>query len=175
MKHPDDDNELFNRLEAEMTDPDAPSGGEVVDLGKARTARGESPDPTPDPSADSRPPKSADQEPTESADARPTLVDQKVPTVSGPGVIDRIKHSKRLDVFPAWLKSRAEFKEALGWLAGHAWHTVAFHTVRVPFVYLPKLIWRARAGRSTPWARWGVGPWTAKARLCASTRRPMSR
>ncbi|MFE2836939.1 cell division protein FtsK, partial [Streptomyces mirabilis] len=49
MKHPDDDNELFNRLEAEMTDPDTPSGGEVVDLGKARTARGESPDPTPDP------------------------------------------------------------------------------------------------------------------------------
>ncbi|MEU2866374.1 cell division protein FtsK, partial [Streptomyces mirabilis] len=137
MKHPDDDNELFNRLEAEMTDPAAPSGGEVVDLGKARTARGESPDPTPDPSADSRPSKSADPEPTESADGPPTLVDQKVPTVSGPGVIDRIKNSKRLDVFPAWLKSGAEFKEAFGWLAGHAWHTVAFHAVRVPFVYLP--------------------------------------
>ncbi|WP_405931015.1 cell division protein FtsK [Streptomyces sp. NBC_00827] len=157
MKHPDDDNELFNRLEAELADPPAPSGGEVVDLGRARTARGESADPTPDPSADSRPSKSADPEPTESADARSTLVDSAVPTVSGPGVIDRIKNSKRLDVFPAWMKSRAEFKEALGWLAGHAWHTVAFHAVRVPFVYLPKLVWRSPRGALNTLGK--VGRW----------------
>ncbi|MFF2464410.1 FtsK/SpoIIIE domain-containing protein [Streptomyces mirabilis] len=157
MKHPDDDNELFNRLEAEMADPGAPSGGEVVDLGKARTARGESADPAPDPSADSRPTQSADPEPTESADAPPTLVDQKVPTVSGPGVIDRIKNSKRLDVFPAWMKSSAEFKEALGWLAGHAWHTVAYHAVRVPFVYLPKLVWRSPRGALNILGR--IGRW----------------
>jgi S-DNA-T family DNA segregation ATPase FtsK/SpoIIIE len=43
VKHPDDDHELFNRLEAEMA---ADSGGEVVDLNKARSARSESPDPT---------------------------------------------------------------------------------------------------------------------------------
>lgn len=163
MKHPEDDNELFNRLEAEMTDPPAPSGGEVVDLGKARTARDGSPDSTADPSADSKRSKSADPEPTESPDVRPTLVDSAVPTVSGPGVIDRIKNSKRLDVFPAWMKSGAEFKEALGWLAGHAWHTVAFHAVRVPFVYLPKLVWRAprgalnTAGRVGRWAVDGEG------------------
>ncbi|MEV7144408.1 cell division protein FtsK [Streptomyces tauricus] len=161
MKHPDDDNELFNRLEAEMTDPPAPSGGEVVDLGKARTARDGSPDSTTDPSADSRPSKSADPEPTESPDGRPTLVDSAVPTVSGPGVIDRIKNSKRLDVFPAWLKSRAEFKEALGWLAGHAWHTVAFHAVRVPVVYLPKLVWRAPRGALTILGR--IGRWAVDA------------
>jgi hypothetical protein len=36
VKHSDDENELFHRPEAEMTDD---SGAEVVDLGKARTAR----------------------------------------------------------------------------------------------------------------------------------------
>ncbi|MEV5078760.1 DUF4262 domain-containing protein [Streptomyces sp. NPDC056159] len=41
MKHPDDDNELFNRLEAEMA---ADSDGAVVDLDKARSARTESAD-----------------------------------------------------------------------------------------------------------------------------------
>lgn len=158
MKHPDDDNELFNRLETEMTaDPSTDSGGDVVDLGKARTARGESPDPAPNPSADSAPPQSADPEPTESGDSPSTLVDQKVPTVSGPGVIDRIKNSKRLDVFPAWVKSRTEFREALGWLAGHAWHTVAFHAVRVPFVYLPKLVWRSPRGALNTLGK--VGRW----------------
>nr|WP_203729347.1 cell division protein FtsK [Streptomyces sp. SID12501] len=150
-------------------DPSADSGGDVVDLGKARSARTESADPTPDPSADptpdpsadptpdSVPSASADSEPTESGDSPSALVDQKVPTVSGPGVIDRIKHSKRMDVFPAWVKSRAEFKEALGWLAGHAWHTVAFHAVRVPFVYLPKLVWRSPRGALNTLG--GVGRW----------------
>ncbi|MEV5264140.1 hypothetical protein, partial [Streptomyces werraensis] len=52
MNHPDD-NELFNRLEAEMA---ADSGAEVVDLNKARSARGESADPAPD----SRPTESGD-------------------------------------------------------------------------------------------------------------------
>jgi S-DNA-T family DNA segregation ATPase FtsK/SpoIIIE len=157
----DDDNELFNRLEAEMTDPPAPPGGEVVDLGKARTARGESADPTPDPSPDSGSSKSADPEPTESADARPTLVDSAVPTVSGPGVIDRIKNSKRMDVFPPWMKSRREFVEALGWLAGHLWHTIAFHAVRVPFVYLPKLAWRSPRGALNILGR--IGRWAVDA------------
>ncbi|MGW4931883.1 hypothetical protein ACWEQH_02665, partial [Streptomyces sp. NPDC004166] len=52
MKHPDDDNELFNRLEAELA---ADSGGDVVDLNAARSARAESADPGADRSADSRP------------------------------------------------------------------------------------------------------------------------
>ncbi|WP_406316578.1 FtsK/SpoIIIE domain-containing protein [Streptomyces sp. NBC_00118] len=142
MKHPDDDNELFNRLEAEMADPGARPGGEVVDLDKARTARGESADRSSDPSPDS----GADSRRTESGDSGPTLVDRSTPTVSGPGLIDRIKNSKRLDVIPSWAKSGAEFKEAMGWLAGHAGHTIAFHLVRVPFQYLPKLAWRSPRG-----------------------------
>ncbi|MGC0337906.1 FtsK/SpoIIIE domain-containing protein [Streptomyces sp. SLBN-8D4] len=147
MKHPDDDNELFNRLEADMAaDSDTPARGHVVDLDKARTARGESPDPAPDRSANSERPQSSDSEPTESGNGRPTPVDSSVPTVSGPGLVDRIKNSKRLDVFPAWMKSRAEFTEALGWLAGHVGHTAAYHAVRVPFVYVPKLVWRSPRG-----------------------------
>ncbi|AYC38572.1 hypothetical protein [Streptomyces griseorubiginosus] len=158
MKHPDDDNELFNRLEADMAaDSDTPARGHVVDLDKARTARGESPDPAPDGSANSVRPQSSDSEPTESDTGRPTPVDSSVPTVSGPGLVDRIKNSKRLDVFPAWMKSRAEFTEALGWLAGHVGHTAAYHAVRVPFVYVPKLVWRSPRGALNILGR--IGRW----------------
>ena len=115
----------------------ADSGAEVVHLGKARTAR------------------------DEPADASPTPVDSAVPTVSGPGVIERIKNSKRMDVFPPWMKSRREFVEALGWLAGHLWHTFAFHTVPVPFVYLPKLVWRSPRGALNILGR--IGRWAVDA------------
>ncbi|MFF7170449.1 FtsK/SpoIIIE domain-containing protein [Streptomyces pseudovenezuelae] len=158
MKHPDDDNELFNRLEADMAaDSDTPARGHVVDLDKARTARGESPDPSPDRSANSERHQSSDSDPTESGNGRPTPVDSSVPTVSGPGLVDRIKNSKRLDVFPAWTKSRAEFMEALGWLAGHVGHTAAYHAVRVPFVYVPKLVWRSPRGALNILGR--IGRW----------------
>ncbi|WP_181849291.1 cell division protein FtsK [Streptomyces parvulus] len=162
MKHPDDDNELFNRLEAEMT---ADSKGDVVDLDKARTARAEStddtPDPSPDASADSKPTESADQGAGESDDPGPTLVDRPAPTQSGPGIIDRIRDSKRLDVIPVWMKSGPEFKDAMGWLAGHVGHTVAFHAVRVPFLYLPKLLWRSPRGALSILGK--VGRWSVDA------------
>lgn len=32
------------------------------------------------------------------------------------------------------------------WLAGHVWHTIAFHAVCVPFLYVPKLVWRSPLG-----------------------------
>ncbi|WP_328438557.1 FtsK/SpoIIIE domain-containing protein [Streptomyces sp. NBC_00444] len=157
MKHPDDDNELFNRLEAEMADSD----GAVVDLDKARSARAESadgtPDPSPDGSANSEPTGSADPETGESDDSGPALVDRRTPTQSGPGLIDRIRDSKRLDVLPAWVKSGPEFAEAMRWLGGHVWHTIAFHMVRVPFLYLPKLIWRAPRGLTNTLGR--IGRW----------------
>ncbi|MEV0090067.1 FtsK/SpoIIIE domain-containing protein [Streptomyces sp. NPDC050738] len=165
MKHPDD-NELFKRLEAEMN---TDSKGEVVDLGKARTARTGSGDSTPvgsgNSSADSVPDSkgsgSGDSEPTGSDASAPTLVDPRTPTVSGPGLIDRIKNSKRLDVIPGWAKSRAEFKDAMGWLAGHAGHTIAFHAVRVPFQYGPKLVWRSPKGALNTLGR--VGRWAVDA------------
>ncbi|MFD8545787.1 FtsK/SpoIIIE domain-containing protein [Streptomyces sp. NPDC059649] len=158
MKHPDDENELFNRLEAEMTGPES---GDVVDLNKARAARTESTDPTPDRSPDSRATESADPKAGESDDSRPTLVDRPVPTESGPGLLDRIKGAKRLDVIPPWMKSRAEFKEAAGWIAGHVGHTAAFHGLRVPFLYAPKLVWRSPRGALNTLAK--IGRWAVDA------------
>ncbi|MER5395401.1 FtsK/SpoIIIE domain-containing protein [Streptomyces sp. NPDC002599] len=160
MKHPDDDNELFNRLEAEMTAD--PAAG-VVDLDKARSARtesadratGTSPDSGPDRSADAQPTGSADASAGESDDSGPAMVDLAAPAQSGPGLIDRIRDSKRLDVLPAWVKSRPEFADAMRWLAGHVGHTVAFHAVRVPFLYLPKLAWRSPRGLFNTLARTG--------------------
>ncbi|MER6612689.1 FtsK/SpoIIIE domain-containing protein [Streptomyces xantholiticus] len=162
MNHPDDENELFNRLEAEM-DTDSP--GDVVDLDKARSARTESddagPDGSPDASADAQPTESDDRDPDGSDDSRPTLVDRAEPTPSGPGLIDRIKGSKRLDVIPVWMKSVAEFMDGVKWLAGHAGHTVAFHAVRVPFLYVPKLVWRSPRGLANGLGR--VGRWAVDA------------
>ncbi|MER5464091.1 cell division protein FtsK [Streptomyces sp. NPDC002668] len=162
MNHPDDENELFNRLEAEM---DADPQGEVVDLDKARSARTASadsePDRSPDPGADAQLTGSADWDPDGANDSRPTLVDRAEPTVSGPGLIDRIKGSKRLDVIPVWMKSVAEFKDGVKWLAGHAWHTVAFHAVRVPMLYVPKLIWRSPRGLVNGLGR--IGRWAVDA------------
>ncbi|WP_319020233.1 hypothetical protein [Streptomyces peucetius] len=162
MKHPDDENELFNRLEAEMS---ADSGADVVDLGKARSARSESADPSadrsPDASADSRPAGPGNPLPDASGDSETVRVDVMVPTESGPGLLDRIKGSKRLDVIPVWMKSGAEFKDAAGWIAGHVGHTVAFHAVRVPFLYAPKLIVRAPRGVVNTFGK--VGRWAVDA------------
>ncbi|MGW4936259.1 cell division protein FtsK, partial [Streptomyces sp. NPDC004166] len=94
MKHPDDDNELFNRLEAEMA---ADSGGDVVDLNAARSARAESVDR----SADSGPVGSG----IESADpAAPVLVDSPTLKATGPGYLGRLAGAKRRAVVPLWLR-----------------------------------------------------------------------
>ncbi|MGX1505378.1 UNVERIFIED_CONTAM: S-DNA-T family DNA segregation ATPase FtsK/SpoIIIE [Streptomyces graminofaciens] len=162
MKHPDDENELFNRLEAEMS---TDSGADVVDLDKARTARTESADPSanrsPDASADSRPAGSGNPLPDASADSESVRVDAMMPTESGPGLLERIKGSKRLDVIPVWMKSGEEFKDAAGWIAGHVGHTVAFHAVRVPFLYTPKLVVRAPRGVVNTLGK--VGRWAVDA------------
>ncbi|UFQ16875.1 MULTISPECIES: cell division protein FtsK [Streptomyces] len=154
MKHEGDEepetDELFARLEAEMKKPsDTSAEGEVLNFDKARAARatGAVHGTADDPSWGGE------------TGARPTIVDDPAPVDSGPGLIDRIKNSKRLDIIPAWARSAREFKEAMGWLAGHAGHTVAFHAVRVPFLYVPKLVWRAprgllnTLGRLGRWAR----------------------
>lgn len=160
MNHPDDD-ELFNRLESEMADDQ----GDVVDLGKARAARGESADSAPDRSSDShtdsRPTESADPDTDASPDSRAGLVDRPGPTGSGPELIDRIKDSKRLDVIPAWMRSAPEFIDGITWLGGHVWHTIAFHAVRVPFLYLPKLAWRSPRGLLNALGR--IGRWAVDA------------
>ncbi|MFI9247231.1 cell division protein FtsK [Streptomyces sp. NPDC053086] len=143
MKHPDDDNELFNRLEAELT---ADSGGDVVDLDKARTARAESADPGARPDAD----RSVDSRPVgsgiESADpSTPVLVDSPTLKAAGPGYLGRLAGAKRRAVVPLWLRSVSELKTASGWVARHYAHTAGYHALRAP-VYAARLAFRAPTG-----------------------------
>ncbi|MFF8478758.1 cell division protein FtsK [Streptomyces sp. NPDC015414] len=147
MKHPDDDNELFNRLEAEMTADTGPdSGGEVVDLDKARSAREQSADA----SAPTRDGKSVDlpghESGEESADpTRRVMVDQSAPAVAGPGYLGRLAAAKRRDVVPLWLRSVAELKTASAWVARHYTHAAAYHALRSP-VYAARLTVQAPTG-----------------------------
>ncbi|MGW1758470.1 cell division protein FtsK [Streptomyces mirabilis] len=148
MKHPDDENELFNRLEAELsTNPGADSGGEVVDLDKARTARTGSADPTIRPDADPSPPDSEpDRSGAESGD--PTarvMVDQPSVKAAGPGYLGRLLAAQRRPVVPLWLKSTAELKTASAWVARHYAHSVGYHALRTP-VYAARLSFQAPSG-----------------------------
>ncbi|MGW0089604.1 cell division protein FtsK [Streptomyces sp. NPDC003328] len=139
MKHPDDDNELFNRLEAELA---ADSGGDVVDLNAARSARAESADPGADRSADSRPGGSG----IESADpSTPVLVDSPTLKATGPGYLGRLAGAKRRAVVPLWLRSVSELKTASGWVARHYAHTAGYHALRTP-VYAARLALQAPTG-----------------------------
>ncbi|MEW2076778.1 cell division protein FtsK [Streptomyces sp. NPDC013433] len=143
MKHPDDDNELFNRLEAEMT---ADSGGEVVDLDKARSARTESTDPTPRPTADSAPDSHPSESGAESADpSARVLVDSPTLKAAGPGYLGRLAAAQRRPVVPAWLRSLRELKTASAWVARHYAHTAGYHALRTP-VYAARLALQAPTG-----------------------------
>jgi S-DNA-T family DNA segregation ATPase FtsK/SpoIIIE len=149
VKHPDDSNndkELFARLEAEMTGAAADSGGDVVDLGKARLAR--------DGSADSGPDASGPHGPDRSADTSPLALDEQSGTprvlVDPPAAprtvgLGRWMDAKRRQVLPAWLHSRSEFATVAKWAAGYVGHISAFHAVRTP-IYAGALMLRAPAG-----------------------------
>ncbi|MFF7332728.1 cell division protein FtsK [Streptomyces sp. NPDC008150] len=143
MNQPDDESELFHRLEAEMNpDPSPDSGADVVDLDKARNARTESADasarPAPDAVPDSDPPESADPS------ARP-MVDRPAPESGGPGYLGRLAGARRRSVVPLWLKSTAELRTATGWVARHYAHTVGYHALRSP-VYAARLTFQAPGG-----------------------------
>ncbi|MFJ7769107.1 cell division protein FtsK [Streptomyces sp. NPDC097107] len=135
MKHPDDDNELFNRLEAEMA---ADSGGDVVDLDKARSARAESADRSPD----SRDGRSGGGSGDPSA---PVMVDRSAPTATGPGYLGRLAGARRRAVVPVWLRSTAELRTAAGWVARHYAHAAGYHALRAP-VYAARLALQAPTG-----------------------------
>ncbi|MFH9061658.1 cell division protein FtsK [Streptomyces coeruleorubidus] len=147
MKHPDDDNELFNRLEAEMaTDSRPDSGGEVVDLGKARSARSESADPTTqhdaDPSAD---PESGRSDAESGDPTARVMVDRPTPTATGPGYLGRLLGAQRRAVVPVWLRSLAELRTASAWVARHYAHSVGYHALRSP-AYAVRLALQAPSG-----------------------------
>ncbi|KUJ33854.1 cell division protein FtsK [Streptomyces sp. NRRL F-5122] len=124
----------------------ADSGGEVVDLDKARSARQESTDPTIRPGAD----RSADSGPgesgRESADPNTTvLVDSPTLKAAGPGYLGRLAAAQRRPVVPAWLRSLAELRTASAWVARHYAHTAGYHALRAP-VYAARLTLQAPAG-----------------------------
>lgn len=126
MKHPDDD-ELFNRLEAEMADSSAAPAAAVVDLDKHRAAREKVTD-------------------AESADpTAPVMVDQPTPAATGPGYLGRLAAAQRRAVVPVWLRSLAELRTAAAWVARHYAHSVGYHTLRAP-VYALRLTLQAPTG-----------------------------
>ncbi|MFE6520519.1 cell division protein FtsK [Streptomyces sp. NPDC057794] len=126
MKHPDDDHELFNRLEAEMA---TDQGADVVDLDKARAAREPAPTTVPEP---------ADP-------GTPVMVDQPAPAATGPGYLGRLAGARRRAVVPVWLKSVAELRTASAWVARHYAHAAGYHALRAP-VYAARLAFQAPAG-----------------------------
>ncbi|MFI9231340.1 cell division protein FtsK [Streptomyces rimosus] len=134
MKHPDDDSELFDRLEAEMS---TESGADVVDLDKARSART-----TPEPAAAA--PEARPEEPQDPA-APPALVDQPAPAAAGPGYLGRLAAARRRSVIPPWLRSAAELKTAATWVARHYAHATGYHALRAP-VYAARLALQAPVG-----------------------------
>ncbi|MDQ0598926.1 S-DNA-T family DNA segregation ATPase FtsK/SpoIIIE [Streptomyces canus] len=147
MKHPDDDNELFDRLEAEMSADARPdSGGEVVDLDKARSARAESADPATRPDTDGSADSEAGRSGAESGDptARP-MVDQPTLTATGPGYLGRLAGARRRAVVPVWLRSLAELRTATAWVARHYAHSLGYHALRSP-VYAARLTIQAPTG-----------------------------
>ncbi|MGW2865009.1 cell division protein FtsK [Streptomyces sp. NPDC001205] len=147
MNH-DDDSELFNRLEAEMTTGSGTgSGAEVVDLDKARTARTESADPDAQPAPDSPPAPPADSQGDGGAGdpERPVMVDQPTAKAAGPGYLGRLMGARRRQVIPEWLRSTAELKTAASWVARHYAHAAGYHALRSP-VYAARLTLQAPIG-----------------------------
>ncbi|MEU9787798.1 cell division protein FtsK [Streptomyces phaeochromogenes] len=132
MNQPDD-NELFNRLEAEMT---ADSGADVVDLDKARSARDQSTAPTVDPSPDSRPTESgtgsADPDDEESGDSVTRRVAVDRPDLPAPGITTY----KRRPILPSWLTSKPGFVSTAQRATGNAFYATAFHGIRTPWYAL---------------------------------------
>lgn len=51
----------------------------------------------------------------------------------------------RQDVFPSWLRNRAEFTSAVAWLIDWAWFVTLYHSVRLPLYFL-RLAGRAPVG-----------------------------
>ncbi|MDI3342905.1 cell division protein FtsK [Streptomyces sp. AJ-1] len=144
MNH-DENDELFKRLEAEMTGPPnagpPDESGRVVDLDKARRVRAESADP----SSDSPVPESADPGAVESADESGRRLVDSSPAPVGPGYLGRLRTARRRPVLPAWARSGAEMRTAAKWLGTHYGHTTAYHLVRTP-VYAARLAFQAPRG-----------------------------
>ncbi|GLV86578.1 cell division protein FtsK [Streptomyces lavendulae subsp. lavendulae] len=122
-----DERDFFRRLEAELS---ADFGADVVDLGKARTARNTAADPA------------AVEDESGDPTAR-RLVDG--PAVAGPGYLGRLLGAKRRAIVPPWLRSTEELKTAALWVARHYTHLAGYHALRSP-VYAARLALQSPRG-----------------------------
>lgn len=123
-------------------------GAQVVDIITKRTAA------PAEPSASETAPEST-------AAGAPNETPAKVvdgPSPAGPGYMDRVRASKRLPIVPTWLRSTAELKDTVRWVAGHYGHALGYHVTRSP-LYAGKLVARAPQGMARfigGTARWVV-------------------
>ncbi|MFJ4785562.1 cell division protein FtsK [Streptomyces sp. NPDC088794] len=130
MNQPDD-NELFNRLEAELANSSGPdSGADVVDLDKARSARDQSTAPG-DRLPDSRPTESGNQSADSHDEESPDPVARPVdrPDLPAPGITTY----KRRPILPTWLTSKPGFVSTAQRATGNAFYATAFHGIRTPW------------------------------------------
>ncbi|MGW6456284.1 cell division protein FtsK [Streptomyces sp. NPDC055078] len=84
-------------------------------------------------------------EPAGDDDPDETIMVDRPGGPSGPGLMERMRGSKRRPVIPAWARSSSEFKAAGKGVADHAWHVAAYHAVRTPW-YTMRLTLQAPRG-----------------------------
>ncbi|MFI6331087.1 cell division protein FtsK [Micromonospora chersina] len=137
----DDDRFDWQAAEAELSNTAGPDA-EVVDLDAARSRRQASVTP--------------DDDGSDLADAPRRLVDSPAAQRSPRFTFAALQDAKRRPIVPAWLRSRAELRDAARWTVGHLFHAGAYHLTRTP-KYAGKLAWRAPRGAGrllTGWGRW---------------------
>jgi S-DNA-T family DNA segregation ATPase FtsK/SpoIIIE len=66
-------------------------------------------------------------------------------TPAGLRAVLAAKAAERRPVVPGWVRDRDELRYAVRWLAGHVWHTLAYHLMRAP-VYVGRIAARAPVG-----------------------------
>ena len=92
-------------------------------------------------------PPAADTEPEDSHEdddgTAPVNVDQGAD--SGPDRLGALLAAKRRPILADWARSIEDFKRTAGFVAGHFWHSVKYHTVRAPW-YAGKLAGRSPRG-----------------------------
>ncbi|WP_198357125.1 cell division protein FtsK [Streptomyces fildesensis] len=128
MNH-DDENELFNRLEHDLA---ADSGGELVDLDKARAARDEG--------AKGAPSLLADED-NDTDEGPAPMVD----TATSGTVPDDAQPAVRRPVVPDWARDAATFKAAVARTANNTAYAAGFHAVRSP-LYVARIAGRSPRG-----------------------------
>ncbi|BFV58724.1 FtsK/SpoIIIE domain-containing protein [Kitasatospora sp. CMC57] len=139
---PENPDELFARLEADLTADFPAIAADVVDLDKARNLR--------------RATENGDD-----PDGLSVYVDTPAPKTDA--LASRwatARAAKRRPIIPAWAKSKLELAAAAKWAAGHAGHTLGYHAVRSP-LYAAKLA--ARSPRGTSRLVGGTWRWVSDA------------